>query len=93
MLYTYCVLNYFSCVQLFVTLNCSPPGSTVHGILQVRILQGLPCHSPGDLPDPEIKLMSLMFPALAGEFFITSATWEALIHITSLNFLDNPVKF
>ena len=30
---------------------------------------GLPFPSPGDLPDPGIKLQSLMSPALAGGFF------------------------
>ena len=34
--------------------------------------------SPGDLPDPGIKPASLRSPALAGGFFTTSATWEAL---------------
>ena len=34
-----------------------------------------------DLPDPGIKPMSLTSPALAGGFFTTSTTWEALIHI------------
>ena len=29
-------------------------------------------------PDPGIKPVSLASPALAGGFFITSATWEAL---------------
>ena len=38
---------------------------------------GLPCPPPGDLPDPGIEPMSLMSPALAGGFFITSSTWEA----------------
>ena len=38
---------------------------------------GLPCPPPGDLPDPGIKPMSLMLPALAGGFFTTRATWEA----------------
>ena len=33
----------------------------------------LPCFSPGHLPDPGIESMS---PALVGEFFTTSATWE-----------------
>ena len=37
----------------------------------------LPCPPPGDLPDPGIKLESLVSPALAGGFFTTSATWEA----------------
>ena len=36
------------------------------------------CPPPGDLPDPAIKPMSLMSPALAGRFFTTSATWEVL---------------
>ena len=39
---------------------------------------GLPCPPPGDLPDPGIKPAPLMSPALAGGFFTTSATWEAL---------------
>ena len=34
----------------------------------------MPFPSPGDLSDPGIKPMSLMSPALAGEFFTTSAT-------------------
>ena len=38
---------------------------------------GFLCPPPGDLPDPGIKLTSLMSPALAGRFFATSATWEA----------------
>jgi len=36
-----CILNCLSCVQLFVTIwtVCSPPGSSVHGIIQTRILE------------------------------------------------------
>ena len=34
------VLSFFSRVRFFVTLwNCGPPGSSVHGILQARILE------------------------------------------------------
>ena len=36
-----------------------------------------PCSPPEDLPDLGIKPLSLMFPALVGGFFTTSATWEA----------------
>ena len=39
---------------------------------------GLPFPSPGDLPDPGIELKSLVSPALAGGFFTTRATWQAL---------------
>ena len=37
------------------------------------------CHAPpGDLPDPGMEPVSLTSPALAGGFFTTGATWEAL---------------
>ena len=52
------------------------------GILQARILEGaaigVPFPPPGDLPDPGTEPVSLMSPALAGGFFTTSSTWEAL---------------
>ena len=40
--YTYvsaCVLSHFSCVWLCYPMECDPTGSSVHGILQVRILE------------------------------------------------------
>ena len=37
---------------------------------------GLPCPLPGHLPDPGIKPMSSLSPALASGFFTTSTTWE-----------------
>ena len=39
---------------------------------------GVPFPTPGDHPNPGIESMSLMSSALAGKFFITSASWEAL---------------
>ena len=39
---------------------------------------GLPFPTQGELPDPVIEPSSLRSPALAGGFFTTSATWEAL---------------
>ena len=44
-------------------MDCSPPGSSVCGILQARILSGLPFPSPGDLPDPGIEPGSLALQA------------------------------
>ena len=44
--------------------DCSPPGSSVYGILQARILEWVPCPPPGDLPDPEIESRS---PALQAD--------------------------
>ena len=46
-------------IQSFPTLcnpmDCSLPGSSVHGILQARILEWLPCTPPGALPNPEME--------------------------------------
>ena len=36
-------------------MDCSPPGSSVRGISQVRILEWLPFPTPEDLPDPGIE--------------------------------------
>ena len=36
-------------------MDCSPPGSSVHRILQARILEWVAIPSPGDLPNPGIK--------------------------------------
>ena len=50
-------------------MDCSPPGSCVHGISQSRILESLPLLSPGDLPDPGIEHMSPASLELEGRFF------------------------
>ena len=52
-------------------MDCSLPGSSVHGILQARILEQVVFYPPGDLPDPGIKLESPLSPALADGFFTT----------------------
>ena len=36
-------------------MDCSLPGSSVHGISQARILKWVPFPSPWDLPNPGIK--------------------------------------
>ena len=65
------------CLILRDPMDFIPPGSSFHGILQVRIPGGLPFPSPGELPNPGIELTSLVSPALAGRFFTTSANLEA----------------
>ena len=66
-------------------MDCSPPGSSVHGILQQEYWSGLPSPPPGDLPDPGIKPASLMSPALPGGFFTTSAIWAASLGMPGWN--------
>ena len=76
-----------SCLTLCDPMDCSPPGSSVHGISRYEYWSGLPFPPPGDLPDPEIKPTSptpgdfpdsgikalpLSFPSLAGGLFTTA---------------------
>ena len=50
-----------SCPTVCDLTDSSPPGSSFHGVLQARVLEWVAIPSPGDLPDPGIKLGS---PAL-----------------------------
>ena len=61
-------LVHSSCLTLYDHMDCSLPGSTVHGISQARILEWVVISFSRDLPDPGIELMS---PALAGRFLTT----------------------
>ena len=68
--------------QSYLTLrnpmDCSPPGCSVHGISQARILEWVAISSPGDLPNPGIEPVS---PVLAGGFFTTEPSGKsAYIH-------------
>ena len=48
------------------------------GFSRQEYWSGLPFPPPGDLPDPGAEPASLKSPALAGGFFTTSTTREAL---------------
>ena len=43
------------CPTLCDPMDCSPPGSSVHGIIQARILDWVAIPTPGDLPNPGIE--------------------------------------
>ena len=51
------------------------------GFSKQEYWNGLPFPSPGDLPDRGMEPRSFVSPTLAGEFFITSTTWEALVSL------------
>ena len=55
-----------SCLTFCDPVDCSPPGSSVHGIFQARTLEWILLQ--GNLPDPGIEPGP---PALAGGFFTT----------------------
>ena len=58
-------------------MDGSPPSSSVHGILQARILEWVVTPSGRGSSQPRDRTTSLISPTLAGGLFATSATWEA----------------
>ena len=75
-----CLLSCFSRVQLFATLGLGAHQACLSmEFSKQEYWSGLPCPSP-DLSNPGIKPVSLTSLALAGEFFTTSATWEAHVN-------------
>ena len=67
------------CLTLCDPMDCSPPRSSVHGILQARIREWV--LSPGDLPSPGIEPVS---SALAGRFFTTEPPRKPSNYLTCL---------
>ena len=59
-----CCLVAQLCLTLCDPMDSSPPGSSVHGILQARVLEWVPLPSPGDLPSPGIEPVSSASPSL-----------------------------
>ena len=55
------------CSILYDSMDCKPPGFSVHGILQQEYGSGLPFPSPEDLPDTGIKPRS---PALQADSLV-----------------------
>ena len=66
-----------SCPTLCDSMDRSPPGSSVHGILQARILEWVAMPAFRRSSQPRDQTHIFMSPALAGWFFTTTATWEA----------------
>ena len=67
-------------LTLYVPMDCSLPATLFRGFSSIQeYWRGLLCPLPGDLPNPGIEPTSVMLPALAGRFFTTSTTWEALM--------------
>ena len=62
------------CLALCDPVDCSPPGSSVHGILQARILEQVAMPSSRGSSQPRDRIH---VSCIAGRFFATRATWEA----------------
>ena len=68
-----------SCLTLCNPMDCSPPGSCVHGSLQARKREWVAMPFSGRSFRPRDGTCTSMSPALAGGFFATSATWQAFV--------------
>ena len=58
-----------SCLTFCDPLDCCPPGSSVYGIFQARILKWVPIPPPGNLPNAGIESLSPEPTAFTGRFF------------------------
>ena len=75
----YVCAGLFSRVWLFVTLwTVARQALLSMGFSRREYWSGLSCSPPEDLPNPGTEPVSLTSSALAGGFFTTGATWEAL---------------
>ena len=70
------------CLSLCDPGDSSPPGSSVQGISQARIVEWVAISFSRDFPDPGIEPVS---PAAAGGFSTTAATCEVNIDQCVLN--------
>ena len=68
------------CAQSYLSLrdpiDCSPTGSSAHGISQARILEWVVINFSIGSSYLGIEPASLVSPSLSGRFFTTSTTWE-----------------
>ena len=72
-----CAKLFQSCPTLCDLMDCSLLGSSVHGILQSRILEWVPISSFRGSSWPRDQTHVSEVFCIARQFFITSATWEA----------------
>ena len=68
-------VSHSTCPTLCVHVDCSPPGSSVHGILQAGILEWVASSFSGESSPPRDQTR---VSCIAGGFFVLGATREAL---------------
>ena len=73
------VLSCLSHVRLCDPMDCSSPGSSVHGILQERILEWVTMPSSRGSPQPRDQTHISYVSCIGRGFFTTSSIWEVQI--------------
>ena len=72
-----CCAQSLSHVQLCGPMDSTHQSPLSKGFSRKQYWSGLPFPTPGNIPNPGIE-PTCEFSTLAGRFFITTATWEAL---------------
>ena len=67
-----------SCLTLRDPMDCSPPDSSIHGILQARILEWVAM----DLPDPGIEPRS---PTLQADALTSDPPGKPILNMVNIN--------
>ena len=74
-----CMLSHFSHVQLCNSMDCSPPGSSVHRVPQASILEWVDVSSSRGSTWPRDWTLTSCTPALAGALFTTEPPRKPLL--------------
>ena len=83
-----------SCPTLCEPMDCSPPGSSAHGILQERILEWVAMTSSRGSSQAKDQTSGFYVSCIGRQgFFTTSATWEMLIPKHKLKSGNNSYRF
>ena len=77
------VLSLQLCLTLCNPMDCGLLGSSFHRDSPARTLEQVAMHSTMGSSPPRDQTVSLLSPALSGELFTISTTWEAQESITS----------
>ena len=81
-----------SCIWLCYPVEYSPPGSSVHGVFQARILSGLPFPSPRIISNLDLNAQQALIPRLKCLICIQNV-WEKQHYQTDDSVLNYSNKY
>ena len=75
-----------SCLTLCNPVDCSPPGSSVHGISQARILEWVAISSSRGSSQPRTQTHVFCLSCIAGRFFTIKPSGKPQLHLKYWHF-------
>ena len=88
-----CVVSLPSCLTLCAPVDCSLPGSSLHGILRARMMEWAAMPPSGDLPDRGTEPVASCNSCIAGWFFTSEALGKSSFEASSRNCGSFPQGF